>query len=157
MPSAALLALYEGDAERARELLGADAELDVFDAAAFGRVEQLRQLLSGDPSLANAFSDDGFTALHLAVYGEQEDAARALIGAGAELEALSRAEFAQVRPLGTAAFVSSVPMVRLLLDAGADVNGESAAGATALDTARANGDTEIAAELEARGGRANRA
>ena len=150
MPSAALLALYQGDVESARELLGADDELDVFDAAAFGRVARLRELLADDPSRAQAFSDDGFTALHLAVYGEQEDAARVLIGAGADLEAMSRAEFAQVRPLGTAAFVGSLTMAQLLLDAGAEVNGTSASGSTALDTARANGDDELVAELERR-------
>lgn len=157
MPSAALVALYEGDMQRARELLGADAELDVFDAAAFGRIQRLRRLLQDDPSLANAYSDDGFTALHLAAFGAQEEAARALIDAGADLEAISRAEFAQVTPLGTAVFVGSLPLVRLLLDAGADVNAKNTSGGTALDAARANGDDELARELESRGGRANRA
>ena len=119
MPSAALLALYQGDVESARELLGADAELDVFDAAAFGRVERLRALLAEDPTLARAFSDDGFTALHLAVYGEQEEAARVLIDAGADVDAYSTAEIAKVTPLGTAKFVDSATLAQLLLDAGA--------------------------------------
>ena len=141
MPSAALLALYQGDVESAQELLGADDTLDVFDAAAFGRVARLRELLNEDPSLARAFSDDGFTALHLAAYGAQEDAARALIDASADLEAVSRGEIAQVTPIGTAAFVGSVALARLLLDAGADPT-------RALDTARANGDVELIALLE---------
>jgi ankyrin repeat protein len=119
VPSAALLALYQGDVESARELLGADAELDVFDAAAFGRLDRLRELLSADPSLARAFSDDGFTPLHLAVYGQQEDAARTLIDAGADLDAYSTAEIAKVTPLGTARFVDSPALTQLLLDAGA--------------------------------------
>ena len=157
MPSAALAALYEGDVERAHELLGSDAELDVFDAAAFGRVDRLRALLQDDPSLAQAFSDDGFTALHLAAFGAQEETARALIDAGADLEAVSRSEFAQVTPLGTATFVGSVQLTRLLLDAGANVNAKNTSGGTALDAARANNDDEIARELEARGGRATRA
>src|SRR3954452_12921105 len=119
MPSAALLALYEGDVETARELLGSDAELDVFDAAAFGRVARLRELLAEDPSLANALSDDGFTPLHLAVYGQEEDTARTLIDAGADLDAYSTAEIAKVTPLGTARFVDSPALTQLLLDAGA--------------------------------------
>jgi ankyrin repeat protein len=119
MPSAALLALYQGDVESAQELLGDDAELDVFDAAAFGRDARLRELLAEDPSLANTFSDDGFTPLHLAVYGQQKQTARTLIDAGADLDAYSTAEIAKVTPLGTATFVDSPELTQLLLDAGA--------------------------------------
>jgi ankyrin repeat protein len=119
MPSAALLALYQGDEQSARELLGSDAELDVFDAAAFGRVERLRELLAADPSLAHAFSDDGFTALHLAAFGRQEGTARALIDAGAGVDVYSTGEIAKVTPLGSARFVDSEPLAQLLLDAGA--------------------------------------
>lgn len=157
MPSAARFALYEGDVERARELLGADAELDVFDAAAFGRTDRLRELLRDDPSLARAFSDDGFTALHLAVYGGQEAAARALIDAGADVNVRSTGSIARVPPLGTAVFVGSLPLAKLLLDAGANVNGAEEGGFTALDGATVNGDVELIRELEARGGRRNRA
>ena len=35
--SEALQALYQGDEQKARELLGPDDELTVFEAAAFGR------------------------------------------------------------------------------------------------------------------------
>ena len=79
--SEALQALYAGEVEKARELLPADDELSVFDAAAFGRVERLRAILGEDPAAAAALSDDGFTALHLAVFGRQEEAARILIDA----------------------------------------------------------------------------
>jgi ankyrin repeat protein len=120
--SDAMQALYEGDAERAKSLLPPDDELDVFHAAAFGRTERLRELLA-DPAQANAFSDDGFTPLHLAVYAEQADAARALIEAGADVNAVSKGPIAQVPPLGTAAFVRSQAMTQLLLDAGADPGG----------------------------------
>ena len=69
--SAALQALYEGDEERARRLLPPDGELSVFEAAAFGRDERLAEIVRDDPARARAFSDDGFTALHLAVFGRQ--------------------------------------------------------------------------------------
>lgn len=74
--SNALQALYAGDIEKARELLPGDGELSVFEAAAFVRIARLRSILAGDSSQARALSDDGFTALHLAVYAEQEEAAR---------------------------------------------------------------------------------
>jgi 4-hydroxy-4-methyl-2-oxoglutarate aldolase len=113
-------ALYAGDVEQARALLPPDDELSVFEAAAFGRIDRLRSVIATDQSQARAFSDDGFTALHLAVFAQQEEAASVLIEHGADLEAVSTSPLAQVPPLGTAAFVRSVPFVQLLLDAGAD-------------------------------------
>ena len=141
-PSEALQALYAGEGERARRLLRPDDELTVFDAAAFGRVERLRSLLRDDPAAARAVSGDGFTVLHLAVFGGREEAARILIDHGADLDAVSSGSIAQVTPLGTAAFVRSVPLARLLLEAGADPE-----IGTPLVTAEANGDEELAALL----------
>src|SRR5436190_19857332 len=120
--SEAMQALYEGNAERARELLPPDEELNVFEAAAFGRVERLRGILESDPEQARAFSDDGFTALHLAIFGGQAEALGALIEHRADVNVLSTASIARVPPLGTAAFVRSADLARTLLDAGADPN-----------------------------------
>ncbi len=147
----AMDALYAGDVERARRLLPPDADLSVFEAAAFGRVGRLRALLAENPSSATARSHDGFTALHLAVFAEQEEPARLLVANGADVNALSTGEIARVPPLGTAAFVRSVRLARLLLDAGADVNGRGAGGFTALHSAAQNGDEELVRLLLERG------
>lgn len=120
MVSEALQALYEGDRERADELRAPDDELPAYEAAAFGRIERLQQLLDEDPANANAWSPDGFTALHLAIFGGSEEAVRLLVERGADLDALATAEIAQVRPLGTAAFVGRPDLEQILLDAGAD-------------------------------------
>jgi|tagenome__1003787_1003787.scaffolds.fasta_scaffold20986605_3 ankyrin repeat protein len=149
--SEALQALYEGDLARARELLPPDAEPTIFEAAAFGRVERLREILAAEPSRVTALSVDGFTALHLAIFGGQREAARVLIEHGADVNQLSTSSIAQVPPLGTAAFVRSLPLARLLLDAGADVNGHEESGLTALHAAAENGDSDLARELLARG------
>lgn len=151
MASDAMQALYAGDVEKARGLLAADDELSVFDAAAFGRVARLRAILESDPSQARAWSADGFTALHLACFGEQEAAARLLIEHGADVNVRSTGSIARVPPLGTAAFVHSTRLAQLLLDAGADVNGEGEGGFTALDTAVQNGHEELVRLLLARG------
>src|SRR5438045_125953 len=66
--SPAMQALYEGDHDRAEELLPPDDELTVFEAAAFGRVQALRAILDADPTQANALSPDGFTRIHLACF-----------------------------------------------------------------------------------------
>ena len=145
----ALEALYAGDAERGRSLLGPDSELTIFEAAAFGRTHRLRSLLDGDPARAEALSEDGFTALHLAVFGQQEEAVHVLIEHGADLDRVSEASFAQVTPLGTAAFRRSVPLARILLEAGAD---PSAGAETPISTARANGDEELVALIASFGG-----
>jgi uncharacterized protein len=149
--SEALNALYEGDAERARRLLPPDERLTVFEAAAFGRDARLRALLREEPGAATAMSDDGFTALHLAVFAAQESAARTLIEHGADVNACATAPFARVPPLATAAFVGSVELARVLLDAGADVDGRSADGHTALHTAAQNADVQLVRELVGRG------
>jgi ankyrin repeat protein len=99
----------------------------------------------------NETSADGFTPLHLALFGGSEDAARLLIAGGADLEAVSTASFAQVRPLGTAVFVRSVPLATILLDAGADPSAPAEGGATPLDAAVQNGDQELIDLLTSRG------
>ena len=46
-------------------------------------------LLDEDPANANAWSPDGFTALHLAIFGGSEEAVRLLLERGADVDALA--------------------------------------------------------------------
>jgi ankyrin repeat protein len=149
--SEALQALYAGEAEKARELLPPDGRLSVFEAAAFGRLERLRELLDADADETHALSEDGFTALHLAIFGGQVEASRLLLERGADPNLVSRNDVVKVPPLGTDAFVRSVPLARLLLDSGADVNGRGEGGFTALHSAAQNEDAELARLLLDRG------
>jgi ankyrin repeat protein len=151
MMSESLQALYQGDGDKARELLPPDDELTVFEAAAFGRLERLRRILDQDPAQARILSDDGFTALHLAIFGGQEDAARLLLERGADPNLVSTSDVAKVPPLGTAAFVRSVALASLLLDSGADPNGRGEGGFTALHSAAQNEDEKLARLLLDRG------
>ncbi len=118
--SPALQALYDGDRDRAEKLVAPDDELPVYEAAAFARIERLRRLLDEDPAAANAWSPDGFTALHLAIFGGSEEAVRLLLERGADPNTLATSEIARVRPLGTAAFVGRPDLEKILLEAGAD-------------------------------------
>lgn len=67
----------------------------------------------------------------------------------------STGAIARVPPLGTAAFIRSVPLARLLLDAGADVNGQGDGGFAALHSAAQNGDEELVRLLLERGADTN--
>jgi uncharacterized protein len=142
MISEAMQALYAGERERGEALLATGRE-SVFEAAAFGRVGRLEELLSEQPELVRSWSEDGFTPLHLACFAGGAEATRLLVECGADLEALSTASFAKVRPLGTAAFARDHESAQVLLEAGADPNGVGEGGFTPLHTAAQNGDTEL--------------
>ena len=147
----ALTALYEGNEERARELLPADEELTTYEAAAFGRVERLRALLDEDAARVGELSSDGFSPLHGAVFGGSADAVRLLLERGADPNLVSGGSIAQVPLLGTAAFVRRPDLAGLLIDGGADVNGVAEGGFTALDSAAQNEDEAMIRVLLDRG------
>jgi uncharacterized protein len=136
----AMHALYRGEEQEAYALLPADEELTAHEAATFGRVDRLRALLDEDPARVGELSPDGFTPLHLAIYGGQAETIRILLERGADPNVRSTSSIARVPPLGTAAFVRRADLAELLLDAGADPNGEGEGGFTALDAAVQNGD-----------------
>src|SRR5215218_1568853 len=141
-----LQAIYQGDQARADELLAADPELDVFEAAAVGRSERLRELLDEDPELANAWADDGFQPLGLASFFGHVEAARLLLERGAEVNSASRNEM-KVMPLHSAAATSDprkrYELARLLLEHGADPNARQQDEYTPLMEADQNGDERL--------------
>jgi ankyrin repeat protein len=151
--SAVLAALYRGKGDLVRALLDAGPELDVFEAAAVGDVARLRTLVDEDPSLATAWSADGFTALHFASFFGHPEAAALVIERGADLEARSTNEqFAfDARPLHSAAAGRNRDVCEVLLDAGADVNAVQHGGYTALIDAAQAGDEGLADLLLGRG------
>jgi ankyrin repeat protein len=148
--SPVLHALYNGKSELVEPLLDANPPLDVFDAAAVGRTRGLEELLDGEPELAAAWSPDGFTALHLAAFFGQEDAARILVERGAEVNLVARHASIHVTPLHSAAAGSHAGIVKLLVEHGADPNAAQDGGFTPLHSAAQNDDREsVEALLEA--------
>jgi uncharacterized protein len=144
-----LEALYSGQEDRVAELLERQPELNLFEAAAFGRVERLGELLGDDPSGANAFGEDGFQPLGLACFFGHAEAARLLLDHGADPNTLARNEHIQTNALhAAAASENKGPDVRyelceLLLQRGADPNGRQGGGFRAIDSARQNGDEHL--------------
>jgi ankyrin repeat protein len=146
--SALLQALYRGEDEQVEKLLAVEPELDVFEAAAFGRVDRLRELLDEDPSRANAFGDDGFHPLGLACFFGRVDAARLLLERGADVNALSTNENVQTAAIHAAAAAAGdettrYELVKLALEHGADPNLPQGGGFRAIDAARQNGDARV--------------
>ncbi len=138
-----LLALYEGRAQDAEALRAASPGLDLFEAAACGDAERLRELLDGgaDPS---AFAPDGYTPLQLAAFFGRRQAAELLVERGADLTAVSTNEM-ETYPLQAAVAGSHTEIALLLLDAGAPATARS------LESARQSGNEELERLLLERG------
>ena len=102
------------------------------------------------PPAPRAWSDDGFTPLHLAAFFAQPECVRALIEAGADADACSQNAMS-VHPLHSAVASRSLRCVELLLAAAPDSNARQAGGYTPLHEAVHNGDRAIEAALLAAG------
>src|SRR6476661_8997462 len=142
-------ALYRGQAERVDELLAAEPQLTVHEAAALGRPDRLRELLDEEPDRANEFGDDGFHPLGLACFFGHVDAARLLLERGADVNARSRNEHIQTAAIHAAAAAEGkdeqvrYELVELALDHGADPDLPQGGGFRAIDAARQNGDRRV--------------
>jgi ankyrin repeat protein len=113
-----MAALYRGHHAVIDELVRLGADVDVFAAAATGRVDALVTALTR-PEAVNSFSYDGWTPLHLAAFFGHLEAARRLIAAGADVRVVSRNSLANT-PLHAAAAGKHSDVALLLLEAGAD-------------------------------------
>jgi ankyrin repeat protein len=147
---ALLFALYRTQGDSVDALLAASPQLDIFSTAALGREAELAALLAQTPELATAFSADGFTALHLAAFFGCDGAARRLLDAGADSNAVARNPM-RVQPLHSAAAGRHHAVCALLLERGADVNARQQGGWTPLQAAAQHGDRVLAELLLAAG------
>jgi ankyrin repeat protein len=148
---ALLHARYRGKHDLVAAMLESSPELDVFEAAALGQVERVRELVHADPSLSNAHAPDGFHALGLAAFFNQPDVVRFLLEHGADVERVARNAQIQTTALQAAAASGDFESARLLLAAGADPNRTQTGGFTPLHAAAANGDEPLAGLLIAHG------
>ena len=137
-----LLALYHGHPEIAQLFVKRGARLSFPEACALGDSGALK-LLDRDPSLLNAYSEDGYPPLGLAVFFRHPDLARALIERGADVNAAAKNP-QRVAPVHAAATVQDRATMRLLLERGADPNARQQMGFTPFHSAASRGDVEMA-------------
>jgi hypothetical protein len=136
--------------------------LDVFEAAAIGDKLRLRVILDveaedhhepeeGETGAAQAYSGDGWTALHLAAAFGTPAAVALLVEHGASVDAVS-ANAQRNQPLHAAMALGRNPeTIRSLLEHGAPVNATQAGGFTPIYSAAAANRRDLAELLLAHG------
>jgi ankyrin repeat protein len=130
-----MAALYRGHHDVVAAISDAGARIDIFAAAATGRIDDLRREIAEDT--VNAYAYDGWSPLHLAAFFGHLDAARLLLGAGADVDAVSTNSLNNT-PLHAATAGKHADVALMLIERGADPLKSDAGGYTALEIARQN-------------------
>ena len=131
----------------------ASAAGTLIDALKAGDAAAARALIA-ERADVNAREPDGTTALHWAIYHDQEALVGELIRAGADVSA---ANDYGATPLSEAAVIGNVTVLRRLLDAGVDANARNPEGQTALMIVARTSNVEAAKLLLERGADVNAA
>ena len=132
-------------------LRAASGDLRLVDAVKAQRWEAARSLLAHGLDV-DATQGDGATALHWAVYWDDQQTAELLIRAGADVDAANDYE---VTPLWLACANASGEMVERLLAAGADAKATLTSGETALMACARTGSVDAVEALLNRGAEVN--
>ena len=143
--SPVMAALYRGHHAVVDALVEAGADVDVFAAAATGRLPALKRALA-QPGTVTAYSYDGWTPLHLGAFFGQLEAVRLLLDAGADPRAVSRNSLANT-PLHAATAGKHSDVALRLLAAGADPRTPDSGGHSAERIAIENDLSEVIAAI----------
>lgn len=136
-----MYAAWRDSADSARILLGKGAALEQKNpqgltalsiAAQHGKVAAVKALVEARANIENVVGGGGYTPLMLALVGGWEDAAAALMDAGANVNAINKAG---ITPLMIAAAGNRVESAKKLLAKGANVDAKDEDGTTALGIA----------------------
>ncbi|MBB2144369.1 hypothetical protein GM921_02630 [Pedobacter sp. LMG 31464] len=140
--SPVLLACYYKKQEIANVIAEFVQELNIFEACAIGKFDDVTLLIFKDPQSINSYSVDGFTPLGLACYFGHEDIARFLVLKGAEVNVPSKNGF-NVFPIHSAVAANNFNITKMLLDAGAYPNVCQKSGVAPLHSAAQLGNIEL--------------
>ncbi|OGF11215.1 MAG: hypothetical protein A2W00_10190 [Candidatus Eisenbacteria bacterium RBG_16_71_46] len=148
--SAALTAAYHRQGAIADLIVSHGAKLDIFEAAALGQIDAVREHLKSDESLVNAYAPDGFFPLALAAFFGHAAVVELLLAHRADVRAVAKNPM-RVTALHAATSNGHPGIVALLLVGGADPDAEQQQGWRALHAAAAAGRGDIAKLLLAHG------
>jgi ankyrin repeat protein len=140
--SPVLTALYYQEPDIADLLIARGAELNIFEAAAAGRLDRLQALVERQAGLVNEYAEDGFQPLGLASFFGHLEVVRFLIRAGANVNSPSH-NAQRVMPLHSAAAGRHLEIARVLLENGAEVNARQADDFIPIHAAAQNGQAEM--------------
>ncbi|HRQ65366.1 MAG TPA: ankyrin repeat domain-containing protein [Xanthomonadaceae bacterium] len=148
--SVLMQALYHRQDAIARAIRVHRSRLDLFEAAAFGDLDEVRRHLQARDTDLDMYSPDGFTALGLAAFFNRPEITALLVQAGAEVMKRSDNPM-QVAPIDSAAAAGALETLDVLLSAGADPDSQQAGGYTPLMSAAMLGNLAMAQRLLAAG------
>ncbi|HVF25836.1 MAG TPA: ankyrin repeat domain-containing protein [Anaerolineales bacterium] len=137
-----LVAAYHQEPEIASYLADKTVAINIFEASATGKINNVTRLLARDPQLVNVYAEDGFQPLGLASYFGHLDTAEYLIKAGAPINSPSRNGL-KAAPIQSAVAAGHQKVVQMLLRLGADPNAREQGGYTPLHAATQNGDEDM--------------
>ena len=137
-----MVAAYHHEPEIASFLADKTVAINIFEASATGKINNIIRLLAREPKLVSAYTADGFQPLGLACFFGHLDSAEYLVKAGAPINALSRNELSAA-PIHSAAAGGYRKIVKMLLEHHADPNIRERGGFTPLHAAAQNGDDEM--------------
>lgn len=147
--SAILTAVYNGRKEIANLIVARGATLTMFESCAAGEFDRVERMLA-DGAPVNAYSDDGWTPLHLASFFGHPKVAELLLAHGADLTARSKNPNGNT-PLHAALAANQKMVAGILIGHGADVNAADAAGWRPLHLAAAGNNVDAIKALIAQG------
>lgn len=124
----------------------------IFKEISEGRVDAISFLLDRGLSIDCAHGQQKNTALHLAVYAENEVMVKILITAGANANVVDKEGNT---PLKVALCKENLKISKILIDAGADVNTRGPEGCTALHGASCDNETDLMRHLLCLGANVN--
>ncbi len=87
--SAPLLAIYYGHPDIVNLFDSKGKEFDIFEAAAAGKTERVKEIIRGHPDQVNAYAIDGFQPLGLASFFGHTDIVNYLLSKGADVNSPS--------------------------------------------------------------------
>src|SRR2546421_1753162 len=140
--SVIVLALYHGQRDIAEAITTKKTELDIFEASTLGKLDRAKSLIDRNPSLASAYSPDGFALVALTAYLGQKETTEYLIGKGADVNAIARNSTGFTALTGAVAN-NHTEIAKLLVKQGAQVNYRYEGGFSPLMGAAEHGNVEL--------------
>ncbi|HKY54061.1 MAG TPA: ankyrin repeat domain-containing protein [Anaerolineales bacterium] len=137
-----MVAAYHHEPAIASFLADKTVAINIFEASATGKINNVIRQLARDPQLVNAYAEDGFQPLGLASYFGHLELVKYLIKAGAPINSPSRNGL-KAAPIQSAAAAGHDKIVQMLLENGAHPNVREQGGYTPLHAAAQNKDVDM--------------